>query len=230
MAVDGEDMTRSTAPRRRFGLRGWLAGLGVLAVLAAGCGTRPGGDVASGVGSPRPGVTAQTSLPAPPRPAQSHPAPSRSPLVFPGTPTPTCVDGLSVTVGGFDAAMGLRALGIRLTNCGNRAYRIRGEPTVRLLDAERKPFNITVNAADAPQLPDQYRGAAPDVVLAPGDSAAAMVLWRNTLTDYTTATMGTYLEIVPGPGRAPQLLTEDGPYDTGNTARLRVSHWIRTTS
>ena len=25
---------------------------------------------------------------------------------------------------------------------------------------------------------------------------------------------------------APQLLTEHGPYDTGNTARLRVSYWI----
>jgi hypothetical protein len=133
---------------------------------------------------------------------------------------------LSVTVGGFDAAMGLRALGIRLTNCGKSAYRLRGEPTVRLLDAEHKPFEITVNAAEAPQLPDQYLGPAPEVVLAPGESAAAMVLWRNTLTDYTTATMGTYLEIVPGPGRAPQLLTEHGPYDTGNTARLRVSSWI----
>jgi hypothetical protein len=221
-------MTRSTRPR----LLGWLAGTAVLAVVAAaGCGTRHEGDAAPGIGLPGPTVTAETTRPettrpAPARPVQSHPAPSRSPSVFPGTPTPTCVDGLSVTVGGFDAAMGLRALGIRLTNCGSRAYRVRGEPAVRLLDAERKPFDITVNAAEAPQLPDQYQGSAPEVVLAPGESAAAIVLWRNTLTDYTTATMGTYLEIVPGPGRAPQLLTEEGPYDTGNTARLRVSHWL----
>jgi hypothetical protein len=200
--------------------------LAVLVVAVAGCGSRHEGDVASGHDSPEPAVTVQTSRPAPPRPVQSHPAPSRSPSVFPGTPAPTCVDGLSVTVGGFDAAMGLRALGIRLTNCGDRAYRVRGAPAVRLLDAERKPFEITVNAAEAPALPDQYQGAAPEVVLAPGESAAAMVLWRNTLTDYPTATMGTYLEIVPAPGRAPQLLTEHGPYDTGNTARLSVSHWI----
>ena len=214
-----------------MGLRGWLAGLAVLAVMAAaGCGTRREGDAASGIGPSGPTVTSQTSRSVPPRPVQSHPAPSRSPLALSGTSAPTCVDGLSVTVGGFDAAMGLRALGIRLTNCGNRAYRVRGEPTVRLLDADRQPFEITVNAAEAPQLPDQYHGPAPEVVLAPGESAAAMVLWRNTLTDYTTATMGTYLEIAPGPGRAPQLLTEHGPYDTGNTARLRVSHWIPETS
>ncbi|WP_238020005.1 DUF4232 domain-containing protein [Dactylosporangium sp. AC04546] len=201
-------------------------------VLAAGCGTRRDGDEAPGSGITAPsaddrGADDRGASPVPHAPVLSHPAPSRSPSVFPGTPRPTCVGGLSVTVGGFDAAMGLRALGIRLTNCGSSGYRIRGEPTVRLLDAERKPFEITVNAAEAPALPDQYQGPAPEIVLAPGESAAAMVLWRNTLTDYTTATMGTYLEVVPGPGQAPQLLTERGPYDTGNTARLRVSHWIR---
>ncbi|GGM29068.1 hypothetical protein GCM10007977_032930 [Dactylosporangium sucinum] len=199
--------------------------LALALLVLAGCGTRREGDEESGSG-----ITAPEDGRLPPAPhatVLSHPAPSRSPSVFPGTPQPTCVAGLSVTVGGFDAAMGLRALGIRLTNCGSSQYRVRGEPAVRLLDAERKPFDITVNADGAPALPDQYQGPAPEIVLAPGESAAAMVLWRNTLTDYTTATMGTYLEVVPGPGRAPQLLTEHGPYDTGNTARLRVSHWIR---
>jgi hypothetical protein len=78
MAADGDEMTRSTGPRLRLGLHGWLAGLAVLAVMAAaGCDTRREGDAASGIGSPQPTLTAQTSPPVPPRPAQSHPAPIR---------------------------------------------------------------------------------------------------------------------------------------------------------
>jgi hypothetical protein len=37
-----------------------------------------------------------------------------------------------------DAAMGLRALGILLINCGTRDYTAGGYPVVRVLDADRK--------------------------------------------------------------------------------------------
>src|SRR5690349_15614194 len=87
-------------------------------VLLAGCGTTPAtSDVA------RPGVTD----------AAPTPTPSASP---PPEAGPQCLEpGVELTVGEVDAAMGLRAVGITLRNCGTGTYTVNGYPVVDVLDA-----------------------------------------------------------------------------------------------
>jgi hypothetical protein len=66
--------------------------------------------------------------------------------------------------------MGLRALGIRLTNCGTRDYTASGYPVARVLDADRQPLGITVGNGSAPvSAPDSYDVPPRPVTLRPGE-------------------------------------------------------------
>lgn len=49
-----------------------------------------------------------------------------------------------VRSGNVESAMGLRALGIQLVNCGTRPYSVQGPPVVRVLDADQHPMDVTV--------------------------------------------------------------------------------------
>ncbi|MEO3742702.1 DUF4232 domain-containing protein [Plantactinospora sp. B5E13] len=158
--------------------------------------------------------------------------PSRPPVPEPTvtvapTPTASCADGFQISAGQVSAAMGLRALGIELRNCGTAPYRVQGFPVVRLLDDRRQPLDVTVGNGSSPvSAPDSYDGPPREVVLAPGEVARARVLWRNTVTEATTpATNGSFLEIAPAPGTPAQLVAPDGGIDLGTTGRLAVNAW-----
>lgn len=154
-------------------------------------------------------------LPPPPAPAPTSAAPS--------CPEP----GVAITAGEVDGAMGLRALGIILTNCGTRDYTANGFPAIRVLDGNRQPLDVTVGNGSAPvSSPDSYDVPPQPVTVRPGEQVTARVLWRNTVTDSTVkATDGEYLEITPAAGEPAQLVAPRGKIDLGNTGRLAVNPW-----
>src|SRR3954468_9382121 len=108
--------------------------------------------------------------------ACSGPAPAAARLPATPTESPTstastavaCPEaGIGITAGEVDTALGLRALGIILVNCGTRDYTASGYPAVRVLDADRKPLEVPVGNGSMPiSAPDSY-----DVKPVPGDAA-----------------------------------------------------------
>lgn len=148
------------------------------------------------------------------------------------TPTPTepaCPEsGVTVEVGGSDAAMGLREMNLTMTNCGDRPYTVDGYPALKVLDEDRAEIPVlvgngtngiaTVPAFDNPPVP---------VTLQPGDTAVSGLIWRNLVTDANVpATVGVYLEVQPAPGEKWQRLAEgDLNIDLGNTGKLGVRAW-----
>ncbi|MEU5530442.1 DUF4232 domain-containing protein [Micromonospora chersina] len=178
---------------------GALAGIGVLAA----CAPAPAPD--------------RASEPAPPTPAAST------------SPTPpTCSpEGIRITELGVDAAMGLRAMGLELVNCGDRPYVLEGYPAPSLRDADGDPLTVQVIPGARP-ITAGFDQPPTRVVLRPGERAAAALLWRNLVTDATAvASNGAHLDVAPLPGRPAYPVELDGPIDLGNTGRLGVSAWKR---
>ncbi|MFI6031960.1 DUF4232 domain-containing protein [Amycolatopsis magusensis] len=135
--------------------------------------------------------------------------------------------GVAITAGEVEAAMGLRALGILLTNCGTGDYTAHGYPVVRVLDADRRPLDVVVGDGSAPvSAPDSYDVPPQPVTVKPGEQVTARVLWRNTVLDSTVpATNGHYLEIAPAAGEPAQVVAPQGGIDLGTTGRLAVNAW-----
>jgi hypothetical protein len=133
-----------------------------------------------------------------------------------------------VTEGTGDAALGLRVLGLLLTNCGTEPYAVEGYPSLTLLDEERRPVTdvriehgsagiATVEGFDAPPQP---------LTLGPGESASAGLVWRNTV-DTTGAPVNVpFLGVAPADGEPAQPLELDGgALDLGTTGLLGVGPW-----
>ncbi|MFG2374026.1 DUF4232 domain-containing protein [Streptomyces sp. NPDC048504] len=143
-------------------------------------------------------------------------------------PGPVCPhEGIRVTAGPVNPAMGLRAMDLTLENCGTRAFRVEGYPEVRLLDRDQQHVTgvsvihgsggiATVTGFDDP--PDA-------VTLAPGERASAGLLWRNTTTGFDGAAYVHYLTVAARSGSLPLLLRPDGGLDLGTTGRLGVGPW-----
>ncbi|TDB90565.1 DUF4232 domain-containing protein [Actinomadura sp. KC216] len=77
---------------------------------------------------------------------------------------------------------GLRVIGLRLTNCGSRAYHLNGFPLLQLLDEDRKPeptVKILKGSGGIATMSDFDAPARP-VVLEPGQTANSGLMWRNT--------------------------------------------------
>ncbi|GLY05313.1 DUF4232 domain-containing protein [Actinoplanes sp. NBRC 101535] len=168
-----------------------------------------------------PGTTPQTW----PGPPSVSPVPG---LVSP-TVLPTCPpSGVRMRFTDGDAAMGLRVVGLTLTNCGARDYRVSGYPVLRPLDADRAVLDVTVlpgvteisSGLEQLDFPDR------EVVLAPGQAASAVVAWRNTYDDTTHGPVNVdSVSVSPQEGRPFQTVTPDHPFDLGSTGRLGVTRW-----
>ncbi|MDG4825926.1 DUF4232 domain-containing protein [Asanoa sp. WMMD1127] len=158
--------------------------------------------------------------PAPvPVPVPPAPAPSL-------TATAACADGFRITATDVEAAMGLRAMGLVLENCGARPYELNGFPVIRLLDDRHATLGVTVGNGSQPvSAPDAWDAPAKPVTVPPGETARARVLWRNTVTDGEAVT-ATHLAVTPAPDAPEQLVTPDGGIDLGTTARLAVNAWV----
>ncbi|MFG1870163.1 DUF4232 domain-containing protein [Micromonospora arborensis] len=149
-------------------------------------------------------------------------APSSSPSV---SVDPCPASGVRIRSTGGDAAMGLRALGIELINCGDQPYELNGYPVLHVFDEQREPIMLRV-VNGAKEITSGFDQPPRKVTLAPNERATAVVLWRNLVTDSTVvATNGEYLTVAPSAGQPAEDVDPDGPVDLGNTGRIGVSAW-----
>lgn len=161
-------------------------------------------------------------------PAAVPPRPTPSPSPSPIPTVAACpASGVAITAGNVEGAAGMRALAIVLTNCGTSDYTAHGYPVVRVLDAHRRPLDVTVDDEAGPvSAPGSSDDPPRSVTVHPGDRVTAQVLWHNTVTDSTVvATTGHYLQIAPAKGEPAQLVAPHGGIDLGNTGRLAVNPW-----
>ncbi|MEH1165645.1 DUF4232 domain-containing protein [Micromonospora sp. CPCC 205539] len=158
-----------------------------------------------------------------PTPTPTPPTPTAS-----GGPKILCPEsGVRIRSTGSNAAMGLRALGLELVNCGNRPYPLHGYPALRMLDEDGASITLQV-LNGAKEITSGFDQPPREFVLQPGERAGAAVLWRNLVTDPTVpAVNGAYLLVAPAAGEPAQEVEPDGPVDVGNTGRIGVSAWKR---
>lgn len=162
--------------------------------------------------------------PGPPtRPGLDHHSPSSQASV----PSGCAEEGLRVTAGVVDAAMGLRSFGVRLVNCGNTSRTVDGYPDVRVLDERGRTLDVAVHHGLAAVARSGVDDSAPrPVTLRPGQAAEAAVMWRNTYDDAGRPPLrGTHLNVAPTAGAAWQQVTPDGGVDLGSTGKLAVGPW-----
>ncbi|MFJ6137630.1 DUF4232 domain-containing protein [Kitasatospora sp. NPDC092286] len=189
-----------------------LAGCGSTQVTGAGGGApAPGRGTGGPTGATATGTATSTSA------ATATPTP---------TPEPTCSpEGVLLAAEEANAAMGLRVMAIRLTNCGTRPYKLNGRPDVRVLGAEREPLDVNVRRGSAGIATiDGFDAAPAPVTLQPQESAVFQLVWRNTVTSGTKDS-GQYLDVAPLPGRP--RVTVPAYLDLGTTGKLGVGVWTK---
>ncbi|GIJ07471.1 DUF4232 domain-containing protein [Micromonospora andamanensis] len=197
-----------------------VSGAAALALLT-GC-----APVGVGVAAPV-GPVPASSAPGDPTSSALGDMPSRDrePGVDNG-PTSGCPDsGVRITYRGVSAAMGLRAMGLELVNCGDRPYRLHGYPAPQLRDADGNAIPVRV-IQGAKGITSGFDKPPRPMVLAPGEAAGAALLWRNLVDDPTVvATNAEHLDVAPLRGQPAQRVVMQGRIDLGNTDRLGVSAW-----
>lgn len=116
------------------------------------------------------------------------------------TPTPSatgCPDsGLVVDMGPVEAALGHRAVGLTLTNCGGKPVRVDGYPSVQALDEKGDALPVKVNPGSSYMGQDK---GPEEVMLAPGKTMRSLLAWVSTPTGGDMIE-GDALEIAPAPG------------------------------
>jgi hypothetical protein len=205
-----------------FGRLVWLAFgrlvlLGGL-VLVGGCGTESA--VSGGVPGRSPDV-ATPRTPGSAVSAERRPTPSSSPSPTPTPPPRTCpASGALITVGPVEAALGHRAVVVKLTNCRSTPINLNGYPAVTVLDAHRKPMKVTVAHGIS------YMAIDPGptkIRLPKGKTALAVVSWSSTVEIAEDKASGTYLNLAPRPGNSPVTWPVDT--DLGTTAKITLTAW-----
>ncbi|MFS8201367.1 DUF4232 domain-containing protein [Streptomyces sp. CWNU-52B] len=165
----------------------------------------------------------------PPRSPSPPPSPSSPPGLSLPEPSPavsadrtgSCpASGLRFEADQGDAAMGLRAMGLDVTNCGDRPYRLNGYPAVTVLDSSRDPFPgvRTVEGTDKVFMAPHDPGPRA-LTLAPGESAHASLYWRMNNTS------GVYLRVAPKKGDATVTVQPPYPLDIGPENVLGTTAW-----
>ncbi|WP_020121537.1 DUF4232 domain-containing protein [Streptomyces canus] len=123
-----------------------------------------------------------------------------------------------------DAAMGLRAVGLHLVNCGTRPIRLTGYPRVTIQDEDHRPVDGVRILRGTDQISTGLggdRGPQP-VVLRPGEAAVAGLAWRNT-TQAGEPVNAPYVRVWAEPAADPVMVVPE--LDLGTTGRLGVGPW-----
>ncbi|MFJ8041414.1 DUF4232 domain-containing protein [Kitasatospora sp. NPDC096147] len=162
-------------------------------------------------GSAEPSVAKVRSVPA----AEAPPVPGNCPP-----------SGLRLTADEGSAAMGLRAVGLLLENCGPAPVRLNGFPALEPLGLDHRPV------ADVAVLPGGSAIAggtgaedtAREFELLTGESARSVITWRNTVTEGTPV-LAPYVRVRALPGAAPVMVTPE--LDLGTTGRLGAGAWVK---
>ncbi|MER5470106.1 DUF4232 domain-containing protein [Streptomyces sp. NPDC002935] len=161
----------------------------------------------------------------PPELPSSVPVPSPSGSV-PGLQGSGCPrSGLRLATGPVNAAMGLRATTLVLTNCGKRPYAVDGYPdVVGVLGPEGAPITGVHDVVGTDKVPMAPEDPGPSpFTLRPGDSARAGLYWRMAAED------GTYLRVAPHKGQGVVTLPLADPFDIGPENTLGTTAWTRVT-
>ncbi|MFD5893414.1 DUF4232 domain-containing protein [Streptomyces sp. NPDC060366] len=198
-----------------------LAGVSVLLLTVAGC-----SDVRSEIEAETGAGAAPTAPSQPPPPSAAPP----SPLSLP-SPSPTEVkppgcppSGLDVVIGGEDAAMGHRVVTVRLWNCGDEPYRVKGYPGLELLDGVREPIDVEVTHKSDYTYTGRRDDRPRQLTLTPNATASAVLHWNNRVTSLDGApTPGAHILVTPAPGEEPVSLPL--PIDLGTDGTLDVTSW-----
>ncbi|MGI3201211.1 DUF4232 domain-containing protein [Streptomyces sp. GLT-R25] len=154
----------------------------------------------------------------------ANPPPSGIPTHSPSVPVQEgqgCPpSGLRFRADEGDAAMGLRAMGLDVINCGDRPYKLNGYPAVTVLDASGDAFPgvRTVEGTDKVFMAPEDPGPRA-LTLDPGESAHAALYWRMHNQD------GVYLRVAVKKGD--DTVTVRPPYalDIGPENILGTSAW-----
>ncbi|MGW7264633.1 DUF4232 domain-containing protein [Streptomyces sp. NPDC054842] len=201
----------------------WSRGAAVVCLLvlgASGCGLSAELDRER---NPERSPTPTPSVPFEVPPAMS--ATPERPHAVPVQPDAGCPrSGVRFRTGPVNAAMGLRATTLTLTNCGTRPYALDGYPVVRVLDEEGAPMAGVRTVAGTDEVPMAPREPGPrPLTLAPGESAEAGLYWRMA------AEKSTYLRV--GSRRDRDLVTiRPGDYlDIGPVNVLGTTPWVAST-
>ncbi|MFD4771034.1 DUF4232 domain-containing protein [Streptomyces niveus] len=206
---------------RRHRQAALLAGACVLLLTAAGC-----SDLRSEIEAEQGGGAAPTAPerpPPPPSPLDLYPSGTPSPSAeanAPGCPP----SGLDVVVGGENAAMGHRVITLKLWNCGDKPYRVKGHPGVELLDAGREPIDVKISHKSDYSYTGRRDDRARQLTLEPNDTADAVLHWNNRVTSVDGApAAGAHVLVTPAPGEEPVSLPL--AVDIGSDSTLEVTSW-----
>lgn len=126
-----------------------------------------------------------------------------------------------ITVGEVEAALGHRAVVLKLTNCRARTLTLDGYPEVAVLDAKRNKMKISV-AHDSSYMATDPGPAR--IRLGKGESALAAVSWSNTVEVYGGAVTDTYLSVARGKGDTP--IVWPVVTDIGTTGKVELTAWL----
>ncbi|MEW2164573.1 DUF4232 domain-containing protein [Streptomyces sp. NPDC007084] len=152
-------------------------------------------------------------------PSSAPPSPSGA---VPGQQGSGCpASGVRFEAGPVDAAMGLRAMTLTLTNCGKRAYEVDGYPEVAaVLGPRGEPIGGVRVVRGTDEVPMAPADPGPKAfTLRPGQSARAGLYWRMA------AERGAYLRVAPQKGRRPVTVPLADPLDIGPENTLGASAW-----
>lgn len=181
----------------------------VLTLCASGCGLSTELEREVDPDPERPPATTRPPTPPPAPPASVTPDASPSVPVQPGQGCPP--SGVRFGTGLVDAAMGLRATTLTVTNCSSEPYELNGYPVVAVLDESGAAMKgvRTVEGTDEVSMAPEDPGPRP-LTLAPGETAGAGLYWRMNAEkgifvrvaarkgdDVTTVRAEDYLDIGP---------------------------------
>lgn len=123
------------------------------------------------------------------------------------------VGDVRIGVSGTSAAMGLRAQGIELVNCGDEPIELNGYPHLDLPGVD-----IVEGTSDVDD-----PGPQP-ITVEPGGRATAAIVWRNTVEAGEAVTI-TELKIGTAAGAPTQTVYPENHLDIGTTGRIELSAW-----
>lgn len=123
-----------------------------------------------------------------------------------------------MSAGRVDAAMGLRAVALILTNCGTEPYTVNGFPQLRLLDTDRQPVKVAIRHGAPGGIPEP--GPTP-ITVQHGDTVESVLSWRNTVT-FGQPITAAHVTVTPPGGRAQVVPLR---VDTGTTGHVQVNAW-----
>ena len=151
------------------------------------------------------------------------PAPTGTPTSAAPVPGGCSSGGVALTATGVDGALGLRAMGVVIRNCGDGVVVLHGYPAARLADADHAPIDVTVTDGVTNTI-ETWPADPPTVTLHPGESAETVLVWRNITTSDRPAT-GAYLDLATADGEPYAPVALDQSIDLGDTGVLAVGAW-----